>query len=142
MLHWDRDNASLIPKAGGKGLGHRVCTGAGGQMPAGVRLCPSLPEMLIRQTGIVSTSLPRRSLASLSEQIFQKQPQGYLEKHCQCYEMSHAFPAGTGSQEEARGLQPCHQATARCGGVAWPPHSHRFAWRPHPPWLWCCISNK
>lgn len=67
MLHWGGDNAGLIPKAGGKG----VCTGAGGQMLAGVQLRPSLPEMLTCQRGTASTSLPQSSLASGSEHVFQ-----------------------------------------------------------------------
>lgn len=71
MLQWDGENGGLIPKAGGKELGHRICTGAGGQMLSGMLLCPFLPEMLTCERGIASTSLPHSSLASVSEHIFQ-----------------------------------------------------------------------
>lgn len=73
-------------------------------------LAPLCLKCSLCQTGIVSNSLlPCRSLAGVSEQIFQKEPWEYLEKHCQCYEMSHAFPASADLQEEAGWLQPSLQ---------------------------------
>lgn len=95
-----------------KGRWQRVCTGAGGHTPAGAQLWPALPEMLIRQTRVASNSLPRRSLASLSEQSERKTLLVLWNVLC--------LPSRQGLTGRSRGLQPCHQPPL--GVVGWCGH--------------------